>query len=476
MNVVSNVRWVSVSQGMKIVTQLASVAVLARLLPPESYGTLAMAMAVINFANLFRDFGLQTTLIRHPVVSDDMKDTVHRSCVVLGPLLAVLLIIAAVPISRGFGQPDLVPVICALAFMFPISTLSLVHQALLERAGNFRTLARIEATSGVTALVVAILLALAGAEVWALVAQMLLNAALITIQLRLNSEWRPRNLFSREEFRAIWSMGADLSAFRVMTYFENNLDSIIIGRVLGAGPLGIYAMALKVILFPLQNMSAVLCRALLPVMSQHQSTPEALGPLYLRSLAMTVMITAPLAAGLFMLREPFVAVVFGPKWLEMVGILQWLALVFFIQSISNATGIVFLARGQSRLLLWLGVLGAVLFSSSFIIGVQWGIEGVAFCYFIANLINLWPCLLLSLRSAHVPVRQLLTEITPALVSSIFMALVLWQAEPLMSEAWPLGVRFTAMVILGAAAYASCFLLMRPDLTALRAFIKVPRPQ
>jgi O-antigen/teichoic acid export membrane protein len=145
MRLASSARWVAVSQAARVISQLTSITVLARLLPPESYGLMAMAMTVTNLAFLFKDLGTSAAIVQRKELTDELICTVYWLNLGLGLLIGLILVAAAFPIAAGYKQERLIGMIMVLALVFPISSLAAVPQALMERESQFRVLARIEA-------------------------------------------------------------------------------------------------------------------------------------------------------------------------------------------------------------------------------------------------------------------------------------------------------------------------------------------
>ncbi len=473
MGLVSSVRWVAVSQAARVVSQLVSVAVLARLLPPQSYGVMAMAMTVTNLAYLFRDLGTAAAIIQRKDVADDLLCAIFWLNVCLALSIAVVLGGISVPVAHLYREPQLAAIVAVLALAFPLSSIGTVQQALLERESRFRTIARIETISAACGLVLAIGLAMLGAGVWSLVGQMLLSTTLTALQMAWAAPWRPRRVFPFKALREVAGFGAHLSLFQALVYLERNADSMIIGRVLGSAALGLYAMAYKVMLFPLQNITGVANRALLPAMSRRQGSLADIGQLYLRATSTIAMVTAPMMAGLYYLREPFVLLALGPGWSPVAGLLKWMAIVGFVQSITASTGAVFVSLGRSRLLLALGLYGSVLQVGSFLIGVQWGIEGVAASYCVANLLNFLPASLLAMSLLGVAPRAACLAVAKPMAAAACMLLSLWVLDGMLaSYALSLAVASAISVVAGAAIYGFVlFVLLQQDASAMRALLK-----
>jgi len=212
-------------------------------------------------------------------------------------------------------------------------------------------------------------------------------ALLSSILIWITSDWRPKGKPTIGELKAILPFTGHMTAFQVITYFFRNADSMVVGRLLGAVSLGVYSMAYRVMLLPVQNITWAASRALFPVMSRQQNAPDEMGKLYLQTLGFIAFLTAPLMAGIFSVREVFVEVAFGQQWLQVSSVLAWLTPVGFMQSISSTTGTVFMAQGKTKLLMWVSLFNAVLHLLAFWLGAQHGVSGVAEWYFYASVIS-----------------------------------------------------------------------------------------
>ncbi len=464
MSAMSNARWLILSQVGKIALQLVALFVLSRLLPPSEYGLLAMALVATNFASILRDSGMGAAVVQKRELSDATLNTVFWLNVGLGVGLAVLLALLSPLLETFFKAPNLSNVLCALAIAFPITGTSALHQSLLERESRFRTIVRIEMSSAVLGLIVAIVLAFNGAGVYSLVAQAVAIALLTTVQLWFASTWRPRFLWSYQEFKELWRFSGNLTGFTFINFFSRNADSLVIGRVLGSVQLGIYSQAYKVMMFPLQNMTYVASRALFPVMSRQQDDPEKMSALYYKSLRLIATVTTPLMVGLWILRDPFVAVALGKQWSEVAKILAWMAPIGLVQSINSTTGTVFMASGNTRLLMRVGIISAVLQVSSFLIGVNYGLTGVTACYLIANILACGLSLYLIVRYFGTGAKTLFKTLWQPFVFSAVMLAILEPTFVYLQAHYPdPRITLVSISVLGIVIFASCTLIFSKGL-------------
>jgi O-antigen/teichoic acid export membrane protein len=471
----SNVRWILLSQSVKVLTQLIGVTVLARLLPPRSYGVMALATIVTNLALLFRDMGSSAAIIQAKVLTQTLNATVHWANVALGLSIGVAVAISGPLMSAVFHEPALAKILYLLAFVFPIGSFSIVHQALLERESRFRLVVTAEIIAALAGLIVAVLAALLGAGVYSLVFQVFTSMLISTIGIVLLSDFRPSLNWSRRDFNTIAAFGGNLSVFNFLAYLARNTDSIVIGRVLGATALGIYSIAYRIMLLPVQNLTSVATRALFPIMSRQRDQLSEIAALYLKAVGLIAFLSAPMMAGLFALRELFVDVVLGEKWHSSAALLAWLAPVGVIQSLVSTTGSVSMARGRTDLLLRLGVLGSLLQISGFVIGSTWGVEGVAAGYLCASVLNAVPALHFTGRLIGVTVGMLVRRVAPAMTLALVMAGLLSLAIRSTSiSIFDKRVQLVLLTILGAGFYGAMALwLIRAQVLSFRTFFKIP---
>jgi len=431
-------------------------------------------MTVTNFAFLFRDLGTMVAIIQRRRLPARLADTLYWLNLALALALAVLLAALAWPLAALYHEPRLAPVLLALAPVFPLSGLAAVQQALLERAARFRRLARVETLSALGGLAVALLVAWRGGQVWSLVLQMLAATALSSLQLLRATTWRPRWRFSWRALRCTLDFSGHFSLVQLVGYLQRNGDSLLIGRLLGPLALGLYAMAYKAMTMPLQQISSIASRALVPAMSRAQDAPERLAALYLRASAVVTLLSAPMMAGLIALRAPFVQLAFGPRWSGLSALLPWLALLGLAQALATIPGSLLLALGQARLLLWLGLLGAALQVGGCLLAARWGLQGIAASYCGASLLLLWPLHRAALHRVPLSAMRLLAAIGQPLGAAALMLLAVALAQRSLAGIGLLP-SFALCVLLGVLVYGALVFPALPQRWRARLSWKGARP-
>jgi O-antigen/teichoic acid export membrane protein len=460
---VSNARWIAVSRVASIGVQLLSLAWLSRLLTPADYGLVAMAMVVTNLASLLRDMGTTQALIQRESLNEESIFTAFWFTVGIGLILGVAVAVLAPVAALAFEAPGITGILLTLAITFPVLGATSVHQALLERDSRFALLARIAAVSAISGLAVGLSAAYLGAGAYSLALSSLTGALVSSGQLWFAAPLKPRWIWSRHEFRGIRQFSDYLVGFNLINYFSVNADSMIIGRFLGADSLGLYSLAFKIVDFPLNNLTFVASRALYPVMSRQQGVPEEMATLYLRTLAIIAFVTAPMMFGLAVLREPFIAVVLGAKWLAMSDVLLWLSAVGFVSSLTCTAGSVLMARGRTDYLFYLGIAAVFLLVPAYIIGLRWGVEGVAAGHLVATVLDAALAFYVVLRVLGQGYSRFLRSVAKPIVLAGLMALVVAGCKAAFPSGYvPAAVQLAALVLIGGATYFGLALVFAPE--------------
>jgi PST family polysaccharide transporter len=449
----SGAKWVAFSQATRLAAQMLGIVILARLLSPSDFGVVAMASVVTGFAHIFRDFGTVAAVIQRRELEPVLLNSIFWLNVLLGTLIALILVALAPAVALLMHEPQLTQVLWLLALAFPIVSIGLVQQALFERASRFRPVALIECSAAFVGLGTAVVAALAGWGVYSLVSQTIVSATVTTLGLWSASTWRPGRQLSIAHIRGLWKFSGNLVGFNIFNYFTRNADSILIGRFLGATDLGFYNVAYRLMLWPLQNISWVAGRALFPALSRIQHDRQRLTQAYVRAAAAVFLITAPLTMGLFVLREPFVMAVLGESWRTVSDLLFWLAPVAVLQSVGTTVGWLYLSTGRTDVMFKVSVVYGLAAVSAFLIGLQWGVEGVAAAYCISSLVLFWPAVAIPLRLVGLGLVRFLGHLAPTLFAACLMALlVVVAARESADSVIPLWERLILLVAFGAATY------------------------
>lgn len=417
----NNVKWVSLIQAIKVFGQMAFLFIVAAYLTPSQYALVAILSTVSAFSLLIRDLGTSSSLIQRASLSDSIIDTVFTLNVICGIIVFLFLIFLSPYLSLYFKSDELKYLIYIMSFSFPIASSTSIHVALMERASKFYQVAQIEIFSFLISMSLSLAILIFYKTIYAVPIQLLLYAIISSLLLFLKS--RRKVKFELSAFHEIFSYSSHVTGFGVINFFSRNIDVIVIARVLGGDFLGPYSLAYRIVLFPVQNITTIVNRSFLPIMSRNVSNGVPNDLLYISSLKNIMYIVVPMMLGLILVREEIVQLFFGDDWHLVSDIIVYLAFVGLIQSLVSTTGTIFMAYGQTKLLLILGVLGTILHSFAFIVGANVDIFTLCKLYIVISIINAFICLERALRSTGASLYMLLNNIYKPILSGVFMYLI-----------------------------------------------------
>jgi PST family polysaccharide transporter len=380
------------SQGAKVIVQLASTVILARLLTPNDFGIIAMVGSVTALAEYLRDLGLSTAAIQKHNLTHAQQTNLFWLNVAMGLSLTTAVAAASPLIARFYHQPEVLWVTVASSASFLIGSLAAQSSAMLARNLWFGRQAVATISGALATLAVGIALALNGHRYWSLVWGQLAGAATTAAFLFFLSPFRPRLPRGGTGVRDLLKFGAHITAFDFVNYFNRNLDKILIGRFWGAVPLGLYSRGYVFLMLPMNNLWAPINAVAFPALSRLQDQPAAYRKYYQRVAGLLALISMPCMAFLFVASVPIVQLALGPKWADVAPIFAVLATVAFVQPVIMLWVTVLLSRGMGRRYLHIGILNAASSAAGFLAGIHWGPMGVATGYAIATYVTAYPIL------------------------------------------------------------------------------------
>ena len=379
------------AQGASFFLQMASTVVLARLLTPQDFGLIAMVTAITGFVSMFKDMGLSMATVQKAEINHSQISTLFWINVALSLGIMLITVVLAPVIAWFYGEPRLTWITLALASAFIFGGLTVQHQALLRRNMRFGTLALIAIISMLVSILAAIIAALYGAGYWSLVLRQLANAMVGMIAVWLACRWWPGLPVRRSGVRSMMAFGANLTGFNIVGYLAQNIDNILIGKFLGAVPLGLYNRAYQLLLLPVRQINQPMEAVAIPALSRLQQEPSKFRSYYRKGLTLAVMFGMPIVAFLFVVADKVILIVLGQQWLGSVPIFRALGLAAFVGTTNSlGTGVIFVALGNVRRQFLAALVRSFFLVVAFCIGLHWGAIGVAAAYSIYSVLSRMP--------------------------------------------------------------------------------------
>lgn len=358
------------AQGVSLVVSI----VLARLLAPEVYGTIALVTVFTAILNVFVDSGFGSALIQKKNADDLDFSTVFYFNVAVCIILYLLMFFAAPIIASFYSDDSLTAVIRVLSLTLVISGVKNVQQAYVSRTMQFKRFffATLGGTIGAAA--IGITMAYCGFGVWALVTQQIFNATVDTIILWLTVKWRPKRMFSWGRLKGLFSYGWKLVVSSLLETTYNNLRQLIIGRMYTTVDLAQYNRGKQFPELIVNNINVSIDSVLLPTMSKTQDEPTRVRDMTRRAMKTSTYVMAPLMMGLAFCAEPIVRLILTDKWLPCVPFLRIFCVTYMFYPVHTANLNAIKAMGRSDLFLKLEVakkiVGLILLFSTMWFGVM----------------------------------------------------------------------------------------------------------
>ncbi len=377
---VSGISWSVASQAGRQSIVLVSNVVLARLLTPADFGLIAIAIIFSNFAFVIAEQGLGFALIQRETVTEEHLCSTFWVNVAVGLALAAVFCAGAPFAARVYAEPKLIPIMRIIATMFAIYPLGMIQKVVLTRRLEFRTLAAVEILSAWVAGVAAVALAWAGVGVYSIALQFVIEFVVAAVGLWRLCEWRPRFLFRWKALMELGDYSTHLLMSSVLGYWVRNIDNLLIGLYLGAFQLGLYSRAYAVMLFPMSRVTWVFSRVMIRSFAIIRDEPARVRAVFLKMTRIIALVTVPMMLGVAASAGSFTACVFGAQWLGMTPVLRVLAVVGTVQSVTAVISSLYLSHGRTDLNFRVSLVSQILQVTGIVVGLHWGILGVALGY------------------------------------------------------------------------------------------------
>jgi O-antigen/teichoic acid export membrane protein len=346
-SLVSAASWMSGAHLIAQAFAYGSLIVLARLLPPDSFGTVAAGTAIVWVAVMLMDSGTHGSIVVGPQLTHSALRRTFRRCLLVAAALAAVMAVGAEAIVGTVVKGGDATALAVLALSLPLYAVALIPQAVLHRAMEFGKLARLTAASNAGSAAVAVVAGLAGAGIWALVARQLLWFALLAaLASALARPYLPARSSTpaRIEERRGTSDHRWFLLFGMTLLLGMNLDYLVIGSWGDVGEIGLYAMAFLIAFAPVEHFSSQVGKVLFAAAAA--SGRDASGPRTVQAVRLMSMLLLPLLPVAIVLAPPLIPAILGTEWTGVVPPFQVLLVVGVGHAITNCVGEALSGVGQ----------------------------------------------------------------------------------------------------------------------------------
>ena len=347
-------RQVAVLQVASQIVSIVSLAFLFRRLGPEPFGLIGMLLPFLQLARMTSAFGIHVAVVQDAELNHVTRSAAFWLNQLTGAAAAVALIACGGVLSLVTGVAAVVPVSMVLSLTMVIGALGNVHQGLWDRELRVAELARIRLAAQIGGSLGAVVLALGGAGVWALVGQQLLEWTCLSGLLWWKTPWRPVWV-GWESMRKLAAFGGWFTGANIGFYFGQNVDKLLLAGLLGGTTtgrvvLGLYSQSYNLVTRPVLVVTAPLYSMLLPALARARRVPGTASRLVGSFFRLAGRVLFPGACGMMLVADDLMLVLGGRQWEDAGRLLALMAPLIAVQGISNLCGSVLSAYGRARAL------------------------------------------------------------------------------------------------------------------------------
>lgn len=434
--------------GAQLVTFIVSI-VLARILDPKDYGTIALVTVFTTILQVFVDSGLGTALIQKKNADDLDFSSVFYFNFIVCIILYVGMFIAAPYIALFYKDTTLTPVIRVISLTIVISGVKGIQQAYVSKNMLFKRFFFSTIGGTIFSAVLGIAMAYMGYGVWALVAQQLSNTAIDTLILWLTVKWRPKKMFSYERLKGLFSFGWKLLISSLLDTAYNNLRNLIIGKLYSSSDLAFYNQGERFPKVIVMNINASIDSVLLPTMSIEQDNPERIKQMTRRAIKTSTYVMAPLMMGLAFCAEPIVRLVLTDKWIFCIPFLRIFCITYMFWPVHTANLNAINAMGRSDWFLRLEIIKKIVGLAILLSTMWFGVMAMAYSLLLSSvlsqIINSWPNRKL-LKYGYL---EQVRDFAPGILLAVLMGICVHFVEYM---SLPMIVTLVIQIVLGAIIY------------------------
>ncbi|MEO1080725.1 MAG: oligosaccharide flippase family protein [Pseudomonadota bacterium] len=347
---------------------LISTVVLARILGPEDFGIVALAMLLIGLLEVLVQTGSDQYVLRAAGADTKLVNTAWTLNVSLRGTIALVLVVAAPLLGRLYGKPELVAVLWSLTAIMFIDALKNPGLWLLQREQDYRSIVRLDLLAKLLSVIVAVTAALSGAAYWALVAGRATMALTQAAGSYVIHEYRPR--LSLAKLRRQFGFSLWLLLQSLFGYTRVNVDAFLVSVRFDNSQLGAFHTMKYLAFIPSENLIQPVSAPLLRELSVVRDEPQRFRLLHNATFLALAFLAVPLASILFGCADLLVPVLLGSGWVEYSELLAWFSILiaaFFLFNHATRTCITF---GNARATFLYEVFAAaVIFIPILVIGI-----------------------------------------------------------------------------------------------------------
>lgn len=419
-------------RGIGIVVTL----LLAHFLNPEDYGLVGMMAVFIAVANELMESGFRQALIRkHDATKADFNTAFYAN-LLFGAFAYLLLFSAAPLIAAFYEEPRLTTLIRVVGVTILINSFQVIQSTILSRNLKFKEQLHAVVPATIISGLIAVLMAVAGFGVWALVAQIIISALMITIFLWSMKIWRPTTEISLSSLNEMFGFGSKLFLSGLLNTVFQNMYIIVIAKVFTATIAGHYFFAKKIKDITLNQLVSSIQTVTYPALATLQHDDAALKLGYRKIIQVTTFLLFPSMAFMAALAEPLFTVFLNDQWLPAVPYLQLMCIAGIMYPLHSINLNILKVKGRSDLFLYLEIIKKIFAVVILSLTLQFGVIGILLGQIVSSIISYIPNSYYSGKMIDYPAKEQIFDFFPSLLLSgiistfVYFGVILFTLSPL----------------------------------------------
>lgn len=399
--------------------------ILARLLLPEDFGTIAIINVLILVATVLVQYGFCTALVQKKEVDELDYSSVWLVNTFICIIMYLLLFIFAPLLGKFYNDSQISLLLRVQGTILFFCAISGVQNAILNRKMDFKRSFLINCGAVFCQGVVGITLAFNGWEIWSLVVSQIVNSVMLVILGFIFIRWRPRFRISFSKIHSMFAFGKNLLLASLIETIFNNVYSLVIGKVYTQESLGYYNRGQSIPNMLMTTINGSIQGVLFPAFSTYQDNVLKIKNMMRKSIKMSAYLVFPIMFGIIAVAPRLILVLLTEKWLPAVPFLCLSCISFSFYPIHTANLQAISAVGRSDVYLKLEIVKKMLLVGVLIISLKYNIYivmiGSVMCSFLSTIVNAWP----NRKLFNYSILEQFKDISSSLVLSLLMGVIVY---------------------------------------------------
>lgn len=457
--------WQILGGAWVTVVRLVSSIFLARLLSPDDFGLYGMAVIVMELINCLGNLGMNAGIVATKDVTEEDLCTCFWSMAGVRTCLFLITFFGAPIASTVFDEARLTGVLQIVSFHFLISTLSVMSQTILVKKLEFRVINIITGCIALIESCLVIYLAwFTDLAYYSFAFAMLSNSIATSIFLFFYAGWYPKFIFSKKSFGYLFNFGIHGLWISISNYINQNIDYLLVGRMLGTHQLGLYEFAYRVPNIIYQRIAQPVGLVCFPAFSKVSDDNSLLFSGYIKATKFVCLLTFPMLIGMAALADIIVQLLWGNQWLSIIFPLQILCFCSALRCVYQTAPLLLYCKKKPYLASMISFISMIsTFLLVAILGYYLKIIGVALGMLL-SVIPSYALIFFVLKYTNKSINLFIKPLTPLVIATAICWCVAFLVKKYLTiHGFPIIITLCLAILFGAISYIVSIRFISPRL-------------